>query len=243
MAGQQRALSFGGAADAYDRARPRPLPAALDWLVPLDCQAALDLAAGTGLFTRRLLGRVGRVVAVEPDPRMRAVLSGRSPDVEVLAGTAEAIPLPDGSVDAVFVSSAWHWMDPQRALPQIARVLRPGGRLGVIWTGRDSSVEWVGRLGRVLSAAPPSPGRVRHRLELPAGSGFAEPEHEVFRGSVEMPVEAVVEQLSTYSGLITAAATDRAAALERARALLTELFPAGLAVLPVASSCWRTERG
>jgi SAM-dependent methyltransferase len=103
----------------------------------------VDLAAGTGLLTRALSGKVGHVIAVEPDERMRSVLQARSCDVEVLAGRGEAIPLPDACVDAVFVSSAWHWMDPERAVPEISRVLRDGGRFGVIWTGREPGIEWL----------------------------------------------------------------------------------------------------
>jgi predicted RNA methylase len=106
---QERARSFGTIAADYDRLRPTPPAAALDWIVPDNCEVALDLAAGTGLFSRALVGHgVPRVIAVEPDPKMRAVLSERTPDVEALDGTAEAIPLPDSSVDAVFASSAWH---------------------------------------------------------------------------------------------------------------------------------------
>ena len=85
------------------------------------------MGAGTGLLTRLLASRAARVIAVEPDERMRAVLRARSPGVSVLEGTGEAIPLPDASADGVFVSSAWHWMDPEDALPEIARVLRHGG--------------------------------------------------------------------------------------------------------------------
>ena len=135
-------MSFGAIADDYDRLRPQPLAEAVDWLLPDDCRAAVDVGAGTGLLTRALANRVAQVTAVEPDPRMRAVLRTRSPGVRVLAGTGEAIPLPDASVDGVFVSSAWHWMDPDRAVPEIARVLRDGGRLGVIWTSRDRESGW-----------------------------------------------------------------------------------------------------
>jgi ubiquinone/menaquinone biosynthesis C-methylase UbiE len=118
---KESATSFGSVADSYDRVRPGPPPAAVDWLLPADCAVAVDLAAGTGLFTRALAGRVGQVVAVEPDERMRQVLAGRSPDVRVLDGRAEDIPLPDGCADAVLVSHAWHWFDPERAVLEIAR--------------------------------------------------------------------------------------------------------------------------
>src|SRR6185437_2524598 len=134
--GEEMATSFGNVAQSYDKVRPEPPAQALDWLVPPGCDVAVDLAAGTGLFTRALLGRAAQVVAVEPDERMRAVLAQRSPQVRVLRGWGEAMPLPDASADAVFVSTAWHWLDPARAVPEIGRVLRSGGRLGVIWTSR-----------------------------------------------------------------------------------------------------------
>ena len=136
-------MSFGAVAGEYDRLRPSPPPEAVGWLLPARRDVVVDLAAGTGLLTRALAGKVGHIIAVEPDERMRSVLQARSGNVEVLAGRGEAIPLPDASADAVFVSSAWHWMDPDRAVPEIARVLRDGGRFGVIWTGRSPHIEWL----------------------------------------------------------------------------------------------------
>jgi SAM-dependent methyltransferase len=143
---ETRRLSFGSVAADYDRYRPAPPPQALDWLVPPGAQAVLDLAAGTGVITRELVRRAAgaqRVIAVEPDERMRAVLATRCPEAEVLAGRGEDIPLPDASVDAVVISAAWHWLDPERAVPEIVRVLRVGGSLGVIWVSRDARVPWV----------------------------------------------------------------------------------------------------
>ena len=137
---ETRRLSFGSVATDYDRYRPPPPPQALDWLIPSGAQAVLDLAAGTGVVTRELIGRAARVIAVEPDERMRAVLADRCPLAEVLAGRGEDIPLPAASVDAVVISAAWHWLDPALAVPEITRVLRPGGRLGVIWVSRDMRV-------------------------------------------------------------------------------------------------------
>jgi SAM-dependent methyltransferase len=136
-------MSFGAVAGDYDRLRPSPPPEAVDWLLPERRDVVVDLAAGTGLLTRALAGKVGRLIAVEPDERMRSVLQARSADVEILPGRGEDIPLPDASVDAVFVSSAWHWMDPALAVPEIGRVLRDGGRFGVIWTGRRRDIEWL----------------------------------------------------------------------------------------------------
>jgi ubiquinone/menaquinone biosynthesis C-methylase UbiE len=147
---ETRRLSFGSVAADYDRYRPPPPPRALDWLIPPGATALLDLAAGTGAVTRELIGRAARIIAVEPDERMRAVLTARCPQAEVLDGRGEDIPLPDASVDAVVISSAWHWLDPERAMPEITRVLRAGGALGVIWVSRDTRVPWVAEFNQLM---------------------------------------------------------------------------------------------
>jgi SAM-dependent methyltransferase len=230
-------MSFGMVAESYDRVRPGPAAEALDWLVPAGCEVAVDLAAGTGLFTRVLLGRVPRVVAVEPDARMREVLASRTPGLDVRAGQGESMPLADASADAVFVSTAWHWLDLPRAVPEIARVLRPGGRLGVIWTSRDRDADWVAGLdllelhGTTVGqssggtglpggdGAPPTIAEVRAQLDrhhtviLPEGSAFGAEETATFRFGRAMRVPDIVEWLATNSAFITASAADKEAAL------------------------------
>ena len=110
----------------------------------------LDLGAGTGKLTTRLVERGLGVVAVDPIPEMLELLSNSLPDTPALLGTAEEIPLPDDSVDAVLVAQAWHWFDPERAIKEVARVLRPGGRLGLVWNTRDERMGWVKDLGRII---------------------------------------------------------------------------------------------
>ena len=166
---ETRRLSFGSVATDYDRYRPSPPPQALDWLIPPGAQAVLDLAAGTGAVTRELVGRAPRVIAVEPDERMRAVRAARCPEAEVLAGRGEDIPLPDASVDAVVISSAWHWLDPERAVPEITRVLRVGGILGVMWISRDVRAPWVAEFNQLARESReadrrPDGAPVGHRL-------------------------------------------------------------------------------
>src|SRR6201999_68315 len=166
---QERAMSFGSIAEDYDGLRPQAPQQAVDWLLPPGCELAVDVGAGTGLFTRTLVDRAAQVIAVEPDARMRKVLKARSPGVRVVEGRGESIPLPDASADAVFVSSAWHWMDAERAVPEIGRVLRDGGRFGLIWTSRDREVDWVRNLDRLpgndVSEAE-SADRMRRRLDV-----------------------------------------------------------------------------
>ena len=230
----------------------------MDWLVPADCQVAVDLAAGTGLFTRALLGRAARVVAVEPDPRMREVLAQRSPEVDVRAGWGEDMPLPDASADAVFVSTAWHWLDPARAVPEIARVLRPGGRLGVIWTNRDRDEDWVAQLDLVRlasdedGAAGGQPRTVQdvrdeldrhHLVPLPVGAEFDAPERALFRFTRTVSIDDVLEWLATNSNFIAASAADRAAGLARCRRVLAERAGDSPVIeMPTRSVCWRARR-
>jgi SAM-dependent methyltransferase len=259
-------MSFGAIADDYNRLRPGPAPDGVDWLLPEGCQVAVDLAAGTGLLTRALAGRVPRVVAVEPAERMAAVLRANAAEstasegtasrgIEVLPGRGEEIPLPDASADAVFVSSAWQWMDPDPAAREIARVLRDGGRFGLIWTGRDREVGWVRHLDALREPRPdlaPADGRDTdrddtgrndtdrddtdrdadntswHRGRTPAGLPeglFGPAQTASFTYSRTMTIDDVVAMLATYSGLITANPQDAANALDRARAALKRLFP------------------
>lgn len=246
----ERALSFGAVAADYDRLRPGPPEAALDWLPPSACEVAVDLGAGTGLLSRALARRIRRVIAVEPDERMAAVLRSRSAGIDVRQGTAEAIPLPDASADGVFVSSAWHWMDPARAVPEISRVLRDGGRFGVIWTSRDREIDWVRDLGR--PAGPPAERRDgdcgaahgRHReIILPEAGIMRAVTQMSFPFSRMMAKRDIVDMLGTYSDVITASPQEAAAALASARVTLAERFPAADPVaVPMRSWCWRADR-
>jgi SAM-dependent methyltransferase len=257
-AGGAQAMSFGTVAASYDKVRPGPAPAAVDWLVPPGCGLAVDLAAGTGLFTRALLGRAARVVAVEPDARMREVLARHTPGAEVLAGAGEDLPLPDACADAVFVSTAWHWLDLDRAVPEIARVLRPGGRLGVLWTSRDRQEDWVAeldlvRLGDTEGSRPRTPATVRawldrqHTVDLPAGSPFGAGHAASFGYRRVMAVADVMEWLATNSAFITAPPDVQADSTARCHAALLRRSvpgPAGTpaVAMPVRSWCWRATR-
>ncbi|MFK3985348.1 class I SAM-dependent methyltransferase [Micromonospora sp. NPDC050397] len=152
MADLEQALSFGTAAATYDRFRPAYPLTALTWAVDAPAPVeAVDLAAGTGILTRQLLGLGHRVVPVEPDPGMRAQLDLATPGTTALAGSAESMPLPDGVADVVMTGQAYHWFDRERAHAEVARVLRPGGRFAPIWNSRDESVPWVAELSRLLA--------------------------------------------------------------------------------------------
>jgi SAM-dependent methyltransferase len=133
------ARSFDLAAEEYERTRPDYPTGVLD-VLPLDRLAeVLDLGAGTGKLTRVLARHYAHVIAVEPLDGMRGILERVVPGVQALRGSAERIPLEDASVDAVFAAQAFHWFDHDRAIPEIARVLRPGGVLALVWNGPDES--------------------------------------------------------------------------------------------------------
>ena len=225
---ETRRLSFGSVATDYDRYRPSPPPQMLDWLIPPGTRAVLDLAAGTGAVTRELVGRAPRIIAVEPDERMRAVLTARCAEAEVLAGRGEDIPLPDASVDAVVISSAWHWLNPEQAVPEITRVLRVGGVLGVLGISRDVGVPWVtefNRLARDSREADRSPegapvGRRRREVTFPPGTPLSAPEEHTVEFSLPMTKDELAGLLGTYSGVITLDAERRADFSRRVRAFL-----------------------
>jgi SAM-dependent methyltransferase len=148
------ARGFGAEAEAYDRARPSYPADAIDWLVKClaieEGRKVVDLAAGTGKLTALLAGAGADLMAIEPVTAMRDQLRERLPEVPVLAGVAEALPLADQSVDAIVVAQAFHWFDAKRAMAEIARVVRPGGHLGLLWNARDRSVEWVDQVWSVM---------------------------------------------------------------------------------------------
>ncbi|MZE71565.1 class I SAM-dependent methyltransferase, partial [Streptomyces sp. SID5789] len=148
------ASSFGAAAVEYAEHRPDYARAAVGWaLAPAPGPRVLDLGAGTGKLTATLVALGAEVVAVEPDPAMLGELRRSLPDVRVLRGSAEAIPLPDASVDAVLAGNAMHWFDMAVAGPEIARVLAPDGILAGLWNLLDDRADWVAELARVGGGA------------------------------------------------------------------------------------------
>jgi ubiquinone/menaquinone biosynthesis C-methylase UbiE len=145
-----RARSFGSVAEAYDRGRPAYPADAVAWLAGGEARVVLELGAGTGKLTRELVDQGHAVFATEPDEAMLAVLRERVPEVSAKVATAEEIPANDRSVDAVVVAQAFHWFDHEAALPEIARVLKPGGHVALVWNSRDERIPWVRRMGDIL---------------------------------------------------------------------------------------------
>ena len=169
---------FGAGADDYERGRPGYAADVVDWLVGhlgiAPGTTVIDLAAGTGKLTR-LLTRPGvEVIAVEPVEAMRAKLAHTCPGVRALDGTAEALPLPDASADVVTVAQAFHWFDPAAALAEIARVLKPGGSLGLVFNERDAREPWVGRLSKLIRWDERERWRVPYTVETDWTATIAE---------------------------------------------------------------------
>ncbi len=212
-------LRFGEAAIAYERGRPEYPIAMVDWLLADGPRRVVDLGAGTGKLTRALVGRVETVVAVEPDLGMRRVLSARLPGTSMLTGTGEDIPLRDGYADAVVVGQAWHWVDPERAVPEVARVLRPGGLLGLIWNDRDEDDPWISSLSALLEEFGTSPDA---GYEPRVGMPFGPLQTAEFRWTNEATVDAVLDMVTSRSYVIALADHGRAELVSRVRALASD---------------------
>jgi SAM-dependent methyltransferase len=235
----QRARSFGAAANEYERARPSYPDAAVDWLVPAGARTVLDLGAGTGKFTRALVSRGLDVVAVEPLDEMREILQRQLPDVRALAGTAESIPLEDASVDAVTLAQAWHWVDQPRALPEVARVLRPGGALCLIWNRRDDSVDWMRRLSDVMGS---SDAELMDMDQLSIGAPFGPTETFNVPWQRPMDLELLLEMVRSRSYFITAEDSRKERYLMDVRALVEsdpELSGGESFQMPYRTYCFR----
>jgi SAM-dependent methyltransferase len=213
---QQRSLSFGEEAAAYERGRPSYPPEAIDWLLPPGARDVLDLGAGTGKLTIRLVERGLEVIAVDPIQEMLEVLSDSLPAIPALLGTAEDIPLPDNSVDSVLVAQAWHWFDPERAVKEVARVLRPGGRLGLVWNTRDERLGWVKDLGRIIGHEN-DPSNQKVALPPP----FTDVERHQVEWTSYLTPQALIDLVASRSYCITSPTEVRTRTLDEVRDLLT----------------------
>lgn len=233
---------FGLAADLYERARPTYPAEAAAWLVPRSARVVVDLGAGTGKFTRALVERGFEVIAVEPDSRMLATLTASLPSVTALVGSAERLPLGDATVDAVTVAQAWHWVDESAALPEIARVLKPGATLGLIWNVRDERVDWVRRLGIVMRN---NRGKGFRPEEFVIGAPFGPTEYFSVDWSLPCTAEALVNLAASRSYVITAEPAERQSLLAAVRKL-TETHPDLVGRerfwLPYRTHCYRATR-
>jgi len=221
------ARSFDLAAEEYEATRPSYPDELLDLLPVASGATVLDLGAGTGKLTRVLARRYARVIAVEPLDGMRAILERVVRDVEALPGSAEQIPLDDASVDAVFAAQAFHWFDHARAIPEIARVLRPGGVLAIVWNGPDESrpnplpsgyLAYLGELRRERSTFDDT----RPWRELIAIGPFGEPQEGAVPHDHVLDRAGQLDNARSVSWIASRDADDRARVLARLGELLPE---------------------
>lgn len=223
---EQARTGFGRAAEAYDRGRPEYPVQAIDWLADrLRLQpgrVVVDVGAGTGKLTRALVPTGARLIAVEPVDNMREVLGRRLPDVDVLAGTAEEIALPAGSADAIVVGQAFHWFDGPRALVEFARVLRPAGRLGLIWNRRDHRQELEQAIDEIIS---PYRGSAPAYSSNRWASAFEKNSPFTLADKVEIPFaqtldeDGFVDRLMSISFIAALDESERRSVEERLRSL------------------------
>jgi SAM-dependent methyltransferase len=208
----RRAASFGGQAAAYDAERPGYPDEAIRWVLgPVASRTplrVLDLAAGTGKLTAGLLRHGADVVAVEPDVAMITELRRALPEVRALVGTAERIPLGDGSVDAVVVGQAMHWFDADRAFPEIARVLAPGGVAAGLWNYEDDRVPWVAGF-RDVSRGQVARSQQAGRRQMVSSPEFPEVEHREFTHVQRRTAESLAANLQTHSHVLVMADGER----------------------------------
>ncbi|MFL6161556.1 MAG: methyltransferase domain-containing protein [Jatrophihabitantaceae bacterium] len=220
LPGSAQSRSFGEQAEHYDRLRP-PYPAqAVDFVLHgRPPGRLLDVGAGTGKLTRLLIERAEQVIAVEPDGRMRVVLQSAVPTAEVLAGSAEQLPLPDASVDAVFAGQAFHWFRRPDADRELARVLRPGGVVGLLWNMPDKEVSWVPEVYQ--ATRQPLEPLITPSQDLDLAL-FSPAEQNWTSWSYRLPGLAGLRALvHTWSWMITRSPAEQRAIDERLRVLAT----------------------
>ena len=210
---EEMSLSFGTDAQTYETGRPDYPIQAVDWMLQPVVGGerrirVADVGAGTGKLTRAVQELGAEVVAVDPDAKMLATLRENVHAVPTFVGSAERLPLPDASVDAVVLGQAWHWVEPVAASAEVARVLRPGGVLGLVWNIRDDSTSWVARLTGIMHGS--------HAEEMLAegdpvlGEPFGAPESAEWRWSRPMNRQTLLAMARSRSYIITATPEERA---------------------------------
>jgi SAM-dependent methyltransferase len=236
------ARGFGAEAAAYDRARPSYPPDAVAWLTGKlgigPGRQVVDLAAGTGKLTALIADAGADLIAVEPVASMRERLRERLPQVPVLAAVAETLPFASKSLDAVLVAQAFHWFDARRAMDEIARVVRPGGGLGLIWNARDRSLEWVDQVWSVMDRverrapwrderdgrAPADSARRRGERYLagPSDSNWSPWTEATFFHVHQSSPEDVLDRMRSVSHVAVLSRPEQASVLDEIRTILAD---------------------
>lgn len=219
MSPGDHARSFGAAAERYDRYRPTYPAVAPAWAIGPAPKTDVDLGAGTGLLTRVLVSLGYDVTAVEPDDLMRQRLSTVLPAVTARAGSAESIPLPDASVDAVVCGQAYHWFDRERAHPEIARVLKPGGVFAPMWNERDPGQPWTEDYAVIVDGER---GRPNERPDTDFGDLFGPTEAAEFRHEIPMTADDLVAVTTTRSFYLVGTPPEQAHLVQAIRHFTTQ---------------------
>jgi len=237
------ARSFGAAASVYHQARPGYPIDAIAWLIG-DALRVLDLGAGTGKLTEALVALDRDVIAVDPVEEMLEELEVAVPGVPRILGTAEDIPIEDASVDAVVAGQAWHWFQPERAVPEIARVLRPGGVLGLVWNSRDTSVDWLRQAGEIMHERHDASATFESYVRI--GRPFGEIEEHTVEWSERMSRARFLDLVRSRSYYITASGSEQAATIAALETLLEthpDLAGAEELAVPYVTRCFRSRLG
>lgn len=231
MIHQKAATGFDRAGDQYERGRPEYPIDAIEFLVAkFNLNAAsnvVDLGAGTGKFTKLLLPTKAKIIAVEPVGGMRKKFSDLLPDVEMLDGSAEEMPLADQSVDAVIVAQAFHWFNGPVALKEIHRVLKPNGKLGLIWNARDESLDWVSELTKIVDpheGDAPRYKTMNWKNCFASNQLFSPLELKQFSYVQTGNVETIVDRIDSISFISALPLEKRNQVLEQVRSLVTNHF-------------------
>jgi SAM-dependent methyltransferase len=239
---EQRRTSFGSYAATYDAVRPAWPAATITWLIgdrPAGSRV-LDLGAGTGKGTRTLVALGMQTTAVDPSEGMLAALRPKVPEATVLVGDAESIPVDDGAVDAVIVLQAWHWFDPPAAARECARVLAPGGTLGVAWHVRDERVPWVAAISDASGRREDPGADLRDVRDPDVGAPFGPSEVRIFPYEHVVTVDGLVDLASSWS--YVALAPDRDQRLAAIRRVGEHAAKDGVVRIPHRTVCFRYRR-
>jgi SAM-dependent methyltransferase len=233
--------AFADVAAAYERARPGYPQGAVQWMVGDEAVDVVDLGAGTGKLTRALIALGHRVTAIDPLPEMLELLPANAPGAFAILGTAEIIPLPDAHADVVTCGQSFHWFDRSVALPEIARVLRPGGRLGLIWNTRDDRVPWVARLSGIIGEES-----VRREDLLPEALDesalFGPVERAEFGFEQHLDREKLLDLVLSRSYCAKLPPPEREPILDAVARLYDEVAAPDGIRLPYVTECFRAEK-
>jgi SAM-dependent methyltransferase len=240
---QPLSQSFGQASGSYERARPGYPDEAVAWLLDDSPKRVADIGAGTGKLTRQLVADGREVVAVDPDAAMLRGLHDAVPGVPTFVGSAERLPLPEASVDTAVFAQAWHWVEPVAASAEVGRVVRPGGRLGLIWNVRDESVEWVRRFGEIVHVSVAE--RMIASGAIIVHEPFGELEKQVVHWAKPFTADGILDLAHSRSFYIGADAGSRVRIDHELRELtdsLPELASGGTIDLPYVTHAYRAVR-